>query len=594
MEFSKATLFPVEIRHRLADDPLVGGGNLLAAAVVSCPRPDLPLFACERPVIDAHGKPKAVFTLNELHALAESWSARYLAEGVKPRDRVAVYVSDGFEDIVQLFALAQIGAIAVLINGHMAPHLAAGLCERTGAIGAYTDVNHCSALLGALPNRSALRVLVLHDAAEPVGEVQLNERDRYQHHKDDPVFIFHSSGTTGVPKAVVWTHNQSIEGIRHLLRSAFALSGLDPAAPFRDTGAALADDSTDGYRHLMLSAVPQSHSAGMSFAAGSLLTGVPMTAMSDLSARAVIGAIERYRPTMVTAFSATYADMAALRPGPERLSSVSTWFNTGDSAHRRHVEPLVNAGRRQVGGRWVSGSEFIDGLGSSELGFAQFLHVLTKDSLRADRCVGNPHVFADPVVLRADGSVAEPYEVGLLGVRSPTVTPGYWNDSDLTYRSLLRGYWLSGDLVYQDTNGLFYHLDRAVDAFETATGPAYSLLMEEIILANVSEIVDCSVVGVPYGETHSAVALVTPVAADAEPGGLLALVNEALRSHRQPELSMLELSRPSGEAPLGPTGKVLKRQLRERFADAWTSGSGTLLDQRAYAEGRHELAKADG
>jgi acyl-coenzyme A synthetase/AMP-(fatty) acid ligase len=328
----------------------------------------------------------------------------------------------------------------------------------------------------------------------------------------------------------------------------------------------------------------------MSFAAGALLTGVPMIAMSDLSGSGVIEAIERYRPTMVAAFASTYAEMSAAAPDPEQLVSVSTWFNTGDSAHGRHVEPLVRAGWRWVDGRRVGGSEFVDGLGSSELGFAQFLHVLTTDSLRSDRCVGTPHVFTEAAVLRPNGSSAAPYEVGLLGVRSPTVTPGYWNDSDMTYRSKLGGFWLSGDLVYRDGEGSFYHMDRAADAFETSTGLAYSLLMEEIILANVREIGDCAVVGVPSGDMHLPVAIVTTLGQEVTPEHLLRRVNAVLALHGQSELAMLEMSE---TVPLGPTGKVLKRDLRGRYRDVLTALPRVQVAGRAYSREMSQPVKGE-
>lgn len=593
MPFTNATLLPAEVRRQLADDPLLGAGNVLRASVAANPRPDLPFVISERPVIDADGSRTRMFTLAEFDSLTQSWSTRYLSQGVQPRDRVAVYVTDGFEDIIQMFALCQIGAIPVLINGLMPADLAAGLCERTGAVGLYTDVEHAERILERLHDASLLRVLIINTEVEAVGHNRLADEDRYRHDNDDPVCLFHSSGTTGVPKAVIWTHRQSIEGVRHLLRSPFAGSGLDPAAPLRRQPPTRPESDGEGSREILLSAVPQSHSAGMSFVAGALLTGVPMIAMSNLSGAAVVEAIEWYRPTMVSAFASTYAEMSAAAPDPQKLGSVSTWFNTGDSAHGRHVEPLVKTGRRRVDGRWVSGSEFVDGLGSTELGFAQFLHILTADSLRSDRCVGTPHVFAEPAVLRPNGALAEPHEIGLLGVRSPTVTPGYWNDSDLTYRSVLGGYWLSGDLVYRDREGIFYHLDRVVDVVQTSTGPAYSLLMEEIILACQAEIVDCSVVGAPYGDAHVPVAVVTTLDEGARPEDLLRAVNAVLQSRGQPELAMLEVSGATDGVPLGPTGKVLKRELRARYSDVFASKRPLPVAGRAYARDGGRRTKAE-
>src|SRR5690242_12163292 len=110
MPFSSETLTSAETRMRFAEDPQLGGGNLLSATVQGNPRPDLPMVRCERPVTYIDGSLKSEFSLNEVDALAQAWSVWYLNNGIGPRDRVAVYLADGFEDLIQFFALAQIGA----------------------------------------------------------------------------------------------------------------------------------------------------------------------------------------------------------------------------------------------------------------------------------------------------------------------------------------------------------------------------------------------------------------------------------------------------------------------------------------------------
>lgn len=571
MPFSTGTLTSAETRMRFAEDPQLGGGNLLSAAVQANPRPDLPFLLCERPVVHRDGPLKAELSLAEIDALAQAWSVWYLGKGIGPRDRVAVYLQDGFEDLLQFFALSQIGAIPVLINGNMPAELAAGLCRRTGIKALYTDAEHAERIGKYLTDLPSLTLRVINSEVSAPPAQRLPEQQRYRHASEDPVVICHSSGTTGVPKPVIWAHRQSIEGVRWLLRaqheSRSEVNMMTMPQP------------------LMLSAVPQSHTAGPSFAAGTLLFGIPMIVMSDTSGSNVIAAIERHRPTTVVAFSKTYAQMAAEDPDPRRLQSVSTWFNTGDSAHRRHIAPLVRAGRRLVNGQWVAGSEFIDGLGSSELGFAQFINVTTSETLRHDRCVGMPHFFSRPTVLREDGTVAPPGEVGLLGVKSPTITPGYWNDSDTTYRSLLGGYWLSGDLVYRDAENRFFHMDRAVDAIRMSTGRAYSLLMEEVLLAHMPEIIDCAIVAAPSGGAELPVAIVHVMAGDHDAASLLRRANEVLRMEKQPELAMLEIESAGAEVPVGSTGKVLKRYLRDRYRDALAVRLADTHD-RAYTRGK--------
>src|SRR5205823_126649 len=63
----------------------------------------------------------------------------YLEKGVEPRDRVAIFIEDTFAYSIHVHALAQIGAIGVLINSKVAKEAALELCRRTGAIGLYTD-----------------------------------------------------------------------------------------------------------------------------------------------------------------------------------------------------------------------------------------------------------------------------------------------------------------------------------------------------------------------------------------------------------------------------------------------------------------------
>ncbi len=60
----------------------------------------------------------------------------------------------------------------------------------------------------------------------------------------------------------------------------------------------------------------------------------------------------------------------------------------------------------------------------------------------------------------------------------------------------LGGYWLTGDLAHQDEDGNFYHLDRAPDAIRTPAGVVFSTRTEELLLRELPELTDCTVVGV--------------------------------------------------------------------------------------------------
>jgi acyl-CoA synthetase (AMP-forming)/AMP-acid ligase II len=155
---------------------------------------------------------------------------------------------------------------------------------------------------------------------------------------------------------------------------------------------------------------------------------------------------------------------------------------------------------------------------------------------------------------------AEAGEVGLLGVKGSTVTPGYLSDSERTYRSLLNGYWLSGDLAFRDEADRFYHVDRAVDAIRTAGGMVYSVLTEEILLARLPEISDCVVVAAERAGETCAIALVHLHDGHGTEG-MLARVNEVLAGLGQLPLADVRAA-DVASIPVGVTGKVLKRRLR--------------------------------
>ena len=135
MSISTHALLTPEERSRLAAMPELGGGNLLATAMAVHPDPHIPFIRTGRPVINTAGEEQTEFTLAQLDVLVQSWSVWYHEQGVGPRDRVALYMEDTFAYTIHLNALAQLGAIGVLINSKASQALALGLCERTTPVG---------------------------------------------------------------------------------------------------------------------------------------------------------------------------------------------------------------------------------------------------------------------------------------------------------------------------------------------------------------------------------------------------------------------------------------------------------------------------
>jgi len=231
-----------------------------------------------------------------------------------------------------------------------------------------------------------------------------------------------------------------------------------------------------------------------------------------------------------------------------------------DAVHEAHMKEILR--RRSKG---LPEATFYDRFGSSELGWGLMVQRRSLSTERSDRRMGTPDSLAEFAVLREDGTKAATGEFGLIGVKTPTVTLGYWGDPDLTYRSQLGGYWLSGDVGYQDENGTYFHVDRVVDMIETDSGTGYSVLMEEVLLAEVLDILDCAVVaGKHHGRTVP-VAVITTSGEAGDPDEILRAANAALRSTGHPELALLEVVATDDDLPVGFTGKVLKSRLRHKY-----------------------------
>jgi acyl-coenzyme A synthetase/AMP-(fatty) acid ligase len=537
-----SSILPDQVRMDLKLNPRIGAGNFLQYALATCADSKVPLIFGDKPIELPGGGRLGAASVGELADVCNRYAAWYYAVGVRPMDPIAVYMREGVQYLVQYIALTSLGAVPVLTNGAMDGETAARHMVHVGAVGAVTDRERRVALQPALDTQQLKWICCLEDIPE-TDPSALPGWFPFRHDYDDPVMITHTSGTTGVPKGVMLQHGRWFHGIRHLL-------GLEAA------------QGADRY----LSSLPASHNASIAYAIHAILNGAALMIMGDRSGEAVAKAIEAFRPSTVVSFPQTYVQLAAFDRDSYDFSSVTAWINSGDAAHEAHIRRLVAHGYHYRGNQRVAGSQFVDGLGSSELGHSSFRIIHTPYTDTYDRCVGLPQSWVRAAVLDKDGEPVGLGVVGKLGVRSPSVTSGYWNDSLLTNKSRLRGYWLTGDLVYRDHFGCYYHVDRISDVIPTPTGPLYSLQTEELILKHQEAVADCTVVGIADGggdrDVQVPVVLAIPRSgARIDAAKLLEQVNELQTGHGRPLLARVHLA-DQNEIPLGITGKVLKRHLR--------------------------------
>jgi acyl-coenzyme A synthetase/AMP-(fatty) acid ligase len=538
------TVTATNIRARLAADPELGAGNVLSRLLAHGADPAGPGAAFDVPV-DGHPAWRQL-TLGQLRDSVTARAAWWHSRGIGPRDPVAVYVAGSADCLLHFMALTWLGAIPALMNQHLPGDVAADYVRRVRAVALVTDPEHRDRLAG-----QDLGLAVHADAAETGAADPGRAPAPYRHHPDDPIAITHSSGTTRTPAAVV-----------HSSASLFAATRLFRLSSPRGRGT-----------ERILSALPAAHAAGISALNMALCFRSDLLFLSSQNdGAAVLDAIERRRPTGVFGFAATWAELARHDLTTRDLGSVALWFNTGDCAHEPHIRRLVAVGSHQTvtreGVRRAPGSRFVDGLGSTEMGHSAFHITHSAGTERYGRCVGVPHGFADVALLDpATGEEVPVGRVGQLGLKAPTLAPGYWNDSAATYRTRLNGYYLTGDLMYRDEEGYYFHVDRAVDAVDLGGEWLYTAMTEERVLARCPDVRDCTVVsGQVDGRVVTDVLLTLYPAADPQADRTQA-VRAAMTGAAAATLRQVAVIS-EADLILGPTGKVRKFLMRQRHRAA--------------------------
>lgn len=528
-------------REMLYADETLGAGNFLFKAHALCSNGDVPFLFLERAFITPYGKVVNELSLNDLYRTVQELAHWYLASGVGRGSVVCTYTEEGASPFFHFLALNSVGAIPAPVNCQLAPELAAAYAERNGFDFFVFD--------GATNERTRIATHLTGKATglnaslrgKEVNEAQPRPSWPVEKAHDDVVMICHSSGTTGVPKAVVFTHAQFFNGKRERLRSFI--------------------ESSD---EKMLSAFPQAHSSGMSYMMTSTMLGLPTRVLSVLTGNSVADHIRDFQPTIVLGFPRTFVSLLELNLARGSFNSVRRFYNTGDSAHESHIRSLTAL---------APGARLYDGFGASELGMSCFWKISTAESVTSRRCVGTAAPHATVKVVDAFGCEVAAGTIGYLCVKSSTITPGYYRMPHLS--QLCRAdddYWQTGDVGYLDEEGSFYHLDRAADVVRSVGGPVYSLELEEL-LQQMPGVLDAHVVGVNRisSAEQCLVALIhSPPGASPNLDAILRTV-----AGYRPQLSGILprfslgvcLLNPAYNIPVGSTGKVLKRTLRESFWD---------------------------
>ncbi len=493
-------------------------------------------------------------TVAQLKSLCDRISKTLIGLGLKRYDRVAIYQRGNVEYLIYSLAIMRAGAITVPINGNMRPEDLRHYLEYTGARFVFTDSERLSRLDQAalLDGRQTAILTDARTSTEDTGIValadqlpaQANSFRPAEIHLHDDVMIVHTSGTTGFPKGV-------LHGSYSIARATKGQLMIQPI--------------TRNNRILLAS--PANHHITQAGIISCLASGVAGYVPDGENAEELLRTIEREDCTLILAFPDIYQAMCLAGLDRFDLSKVKVWMAGGDSSHEVHIRQLTAQGAMvRLFGKKLLSSMYIEFFGTSEVGFAALLKTSFSFTKRFQRYVGKPTIVS-PKVKVADEE-GRPLPVGVPGrlmVKGPTLFKGYWNGHDRLHGVYIDGWWWTGDVAMKTRGGGYYHLDREVDSIANGETRLYSLQLEEELLKHPS-VADVAVVELPTKDQKSGAGAVV----ECHDGMHIdALAFRTWMQKQLPEHSSLRIEiLPPGELlPRGLTGKVLKRRVRERYAE---------------------------
>jgi len=180
---------------------------------------------------------------------------------------------------------------------------------------------------------------------------------------------------------------------------------------------------------------------------------------------------------------------------------------------------------------------------------------------------GRPVVNVETVILDENDEPVPPGTVGEISHRSPHLMLGYLDDVPKTAEAFRGGWFHSGDLGYYDEHGLLHVVDRKKDMIKTGGENVASREVEEILYRH-NGIQEVAVFGLPHPRWVEAVAAAV-VPRDGEhltEADVIAHCREHLAGFKTPKQVFFV-----DALPKNPSGKLLKRSLRERFDANTTS-----------------------
>ena len=477
-------------------------------------------------------------TFAELNARCNRIANAFRAAGVEKGERVALLLMNSAEFTEAYFALGKIGAVVVPLNWRLVPDELAFILKDSGSKrlifgeefmdnvvelhrrGDATDIEHWLQVEGEQETAFfAQSYQAFRDAADdaepPLGATG-----------DDMLYIMYTSGTTGLPKGVVHTHDTSIWGCVTIAATTYYREG-----------------------DRFLSPLPMFHVGALTPITLNVYRGITTIVMRSFDPVRAWELVDREKVTIGLAVPAMLNFMLQV-PNLERFElSQWRWCLSGAApVPESLIEAYADLGLEihQIYG-------LTESCGPACL-------IDAENALVKIGSTGKAFFHTDVKIVDPEGVECAPNVAGEVILRGDHVMTEYWNRPEATAETIIDGWLHTGDVARMDEEGFVYIEDRIKDMIISGGENVYPAEIEKVLQTHPG-ISEAAVIGQPsetWGE--SPFAIVVRSDASLSEGEVLEFCNGRMARFKQPKGAVFV-----DEVPRNPSGKILKRILREQF-----------------------------
>lgn len=476
------------------------------------------------------------FSYTELNGRSNQVAHALRSIDVAHGDRVGLLLVNGTEFIETFFAVAKIGAVNVPLNWRLVADELEFILDDAGVTVLLfsQEFSEVVAELRSRGDKTQISSWIQVDAEPIDGAVSYedwmssasSDEPQLEGGDDDLAFIMYTSGTTGLPKGVMHSHDTVL-------------------------WANITNATTADMQHYdrFLNALPLFHVGALTPVVTSVFVGGSITLMKAFDPAASWDLIrdEKINTTlmvpvmlqfMLLTYDAENHDTSTLRnvisgAAPVPVSLIETYTEMGIEIHQ--VYGLTET----CGPACIISSE---------------------DAVERAGSTGKAFTFTEVQVVDDNGNPCEAGEAGEVLVKGPHIMLGYWNRPEANAEALVDGWLKTGDVATMDSEGFVTIVDRVKDMLISGGENVYPAEIENVLLAH-EKINDAGVIGIPskkWGESPLAVI----VRADDS------LSEQDVMDHCVGKLAPFKTVKAVefiDVIPRNASGKILKRELRDIY-----------------------------